>query len=194
MADPMTIVAVVGTVLSVGGQVMGAMQAQAQGEAQAKAQEYRAAAEKRQAGEEAAASQQRARETARRAAYVLSAERAGAAASGGGASDPSIVTNEGNILARGDYGVQSDLYVGKARGAGLETQAGLDLFQADQARDAGQAKMIGGLATALGSAARGGSSLYDKYGPMSPLDSNVSSDLYQSNLTSRYGSAYRAGI
>ena len=176
MADPMTIVAVVGTVLSVGGQVMGAMQANAQGEAQAKAMEYRAAAEKRQAGEEAAASQRKAQETARRAAYVLSAERAGAAAGGGGASDPSIVTNEGNIIARGEYGVASDLYVGKSRGAGLETQAGLDLFQAEQAREAGQSKMIGGFATALGSAATQGTSLYDRYGPNKK--SNYENNMY----------------
>ena len=156
--------AIVGTVLSVGGQIYSAIQAGAAGDREAKAMEARAASEKRAAGQEAAAAQQRAIETSRKAAYVASAERAGAAASGAGASDPSIVTNEGNIEARREFGVASDLFIGASRAAGLEDQANLDLYGAEQARSAGRSRMIGGFATALGSAVSGGASLYEKYG------------------------------
>ncbi len=186
--------AIVGTVLSVGGQIMSAVQGSEAADAQAKAMQAKADAERRAGIQEQAQAQQRQIAQNRRTAYALSAARAGAAASGAGAEDPSVVTNEGNIGAQGQYNADSALYVGNVRAAGLQTQAGLDDFQASQMKAAGQSKLIGGIAGAVGSAVSSGSSLYDKYGPMSPLDTNVSPDIYQANLTSRYGTAYKATI
>jgi len=193
MADPMTIVAVVGTVLSVGGQVMGAMQAQAQGEAQQKALNARAEAERRQAVQAGAEAQQKAIQDQRRAAYVLSNERAAAAASGAGASDPTIATNEGRIGAQGQYNFDTSLYAGNVRAANLETQASYDTWEGEQAKAAGDARMVTGLTGAAGSALSGGKSLYEKYGDSSkPIDASLSPSIYQDKLIDRYSLAYKA--
>lgn len=195
MADPLTWTAAIGTALSVAGSAYQGIQASAAGEAQQRAMQYRAEQERVAAGQIQAGAQRRAGEDRLKTEIVLSAARAEAAGSGAGASDPTVVTNEGSIAARGAYNFDSALYIGNSQAAGLETQAGLDLFQGEQAAQAGQSRMYGGFASSAGTALTGAASLYSKYGSKdTSIDSSVSPPAYQETLNKRYGSVYRAGI
>jgi len=160
MAEAM---AVAGLVVSVAGGIYQGIQASNQADAQAKAMNARAAQERTQAVQEQAQAQQRAIAEHRKMDLVMSAERAAAASSGAGASDPSVLTNEGRILAQGGYNFDSAIYGGNTRAAGLNTQASFDDYQADQTRAGGQSRMIGGIVSTLGSGLAQGSTLYSKY-------------------------------
>lgn len=157
-----------------------AVSAAQQGAAQKKAADYKAQQEQVQAGQEQAASQQRASEDARKTEYVLSAARANAGASGGGVDDPSVVTNEGNIMARGHQNVLADLYTGNERAAGLVSQSGADIFEGDQYAAAGQDRMIGGFGTAIGSG-------LSSYGAISNYGAQGGALAGGSTLQRRYG-------
>jgi hypothetical protein len=106
-----------------------------------------------------ASSRLQAREEERQADLVASRALAVAAASGGGVSDPTVV----NIIARtkgeGAYRANVALYEGAERARQLRIAAagGGDF-------NAGDSIMAGANAAALGRLARGGLSLYAKYG------------------------------
>lgn len=167
----MQAVAIGGAVVSALGTAYSAIQAQQAGIAEKRAADYRAQQERQAAIAAQATASQKAADQALRTEYTLSAARAAAAGSGAGATDPTVENVEGQLKARGDYNVASELYTGNERAAGLTTQAGLDVYQGSQAAAAGTSKMYGGLLSGLGQAMNTGSSLYEKYG--SPPDPNA---------------------
>jgi hypothetical protein len=119
------ILGLAGTALSAVGTVAGGVAAKNQAEAQAQAAE-------RQANEVQAASQREAIQRSREAKLLISRQTALAAASGGGAADPSILTNAGNIAARGKFNADSALYEGSAAAAGLQDTAAVSRWQGRQ--------------------------------------------------------------
>lgn len=169
--------AAAGSVLSAYGTILAGNAAARQGEAQQTAFNYQADELRQQAGQTRAASQRTADNSRLAGDYAISRARAVAGASGGGVTDPTVNTVVGNLAGRSEYNALSDLFTGEERARGLETQAGLDNFQGDQAYRAGQTKKklayIQAGATVLGS----GSDLYSKYGMGGPTPPSSMPDI-----------------
>jgi len=122
--------AVIGTIISAAGSVIG-------GIAQSNQLEYQAEVEEMRANEARAVSQREAENKNRETKYVQSRQRALAAASGGGAEDPTVTKLMQDVAAEGDYQARTALYEGETKGRFLEAQAKLDRMQARQAMFAG---------------------------------------------------------
>ncbi len=120
---------VVGTVLSYSAQQQAADAMDAQGKAQQQAANYKAQAMQIQAGQERAASQRQAINQRRTEQLAISRGTALAAASGGGATDPSIITTQGQIVREGELNALTDLYHGEQTGRDLESGADLTRFE-----------------------------------------------------------------
>lgn len=142
--------------------------ARVKAEQQRVAMQFEAEEAEKQAGQVLAISQQQAREEQRQGRYVASRALAVAAASGGGVSDPTIV----NLIAKGKgeatYRANVALYQGEAKARQLRLQALGGNLSGDWA-------IANGLRTeeqydyaAVGSALKGGASLYARYGMNGP--------------------------
>jgi hypothetical protein len=140
MADPLTILAVAGAVAGLGGTLMSAGAAQAQGEAEQQSRMLEARAMERKANEDTAASQREGIRRSREASLVASRQQALAAASGGSATDKTVLDLMSGTAEEGAYQSQSALYEGQSRAAGLRSQADISRFQGDQARRAGRSR------------------------------------------------------
>jgi hypothetical protein len=149
-----------------------------------------------QAGQEQASSQRQAIEERQKEALVLSSDRAVAAGGGTTGSDPSVVTVEGQVGAKGEYNALSALYTGNERAAGLNTQASLDRYSGTQALQAGNFSAdasnfrannmrVSSVGTIFGGVAQAGS-LYAKYGMPGP-SSLPTADSAGGGGTSNYG-------
>lgn len=125
------------TALLLGGAALGAGGAIAEGNSQAASLNAEAAASERRASEEKAAAQRQAIQRRREASVVLSRQQAVAAASGGTATDPTVLDLMGDTAAEGQYQVNTALYEGDTKAAGLLDQASIDRARARQARFAG---------------------------------------------------------
>lgn len=110
-----------------------------------------------------AVSQRQALEERRQADLAASRALAVAASSGGGASDPTIVDILSRTKGEGHYRARVALYEGQAKSRAMRMSAagGGDF-------DAGSSISAGYNAAALGRLARGGMSLYAKYGMNGP--------------------------
>lgn len=151
MAAIGTIATVIGAVAGLGGTLMSAQAARAQGQAEAQARELEARAMERRAKEDAAAAQREGIRRSREASLVASRQQALAAASGGSATDKTVLDLMAGTAEEGAYQAASALYEGQSRAAGLESQAAISRFQGQQARRAGRinagATMLSGLST-----------------------------------------------
>lgn len=104
----------------------------------------------RKAKEEFAASQREAAAKRREGALLNSRAQAVAAASGAGAGEdaPTIVKIMSDIAGESEYNAQAELYGGRARAAGLRTQA-------KSRRASGQASLLGSAFGGIGQIASG---------------------------------------
>ena len=148
MAEMMTFLPVVGTVLQVAGSVAGGINAKSAADSQAA--QLDAAANTAQASSQRAASEQR-----RQARLGVS--RALAVA-GGGAGDIGVQNLMADITGEGEYRALSALFEGNERATGMRDQANLKRWEGKQARTAGY---IDGISSALSGS---GSSMFKKYG------------------------------
>ena len=138
---------IIGTVLSVGGNISA-------GNAQDKAATFQASQLEQQAGQERAAAQRRAIEDRRQAQLAQSRLLA---LSGGSSTDATIVGLSADIAEEGEYRALSSLYEGEERARGDEMRAKALRYEGKQAKKASKIKAVSSLLS-------GGSSLFDKYG------------------------------
>ncbi|WP_442582541.1 hypothetical protein ACSBOB_11590 [Mesorhizobium sp. ASY16-5R] len=117
-----TALAIGGSLLSAVGSVAGGISAKQNADAQADAAE-------RQANEARAVSQREAVQRSKEAKLLISRQQALAAASGGGATDPSVLTNTGEIGKQGWLNSQTALYEGESQGRALEDSAAIGRWQ-----------------------------------------------------------------
>jgi hypothetical protein len=155
----------VSTIISAAGQAQAGKAAAAQGTAEQQALDYKAQVGAQQAGQVRAASTGQVENEAQNLALVQSTLRSKAAASGaGGMTDPTVANLSAGVAGRGQYNALSALFTGEEKARGLESQSALDIYQGDQAVQAGRIKQQAGNIGAVGALFGGGGSLYAKYG------------------------------
>lgn len=164
MADPFTMLAIGGTVLSAAGAVQQGLAANANSKAQQQMLNSRAAQADLKANDERALSQRRAGEDRRQAQLKSSRAMAVAAAGGGATFDPSIINLMGDLAAEGEYNAGIETFEGETRARDLEFGADLDRFEGEQARSAGKSAKRAGFIKAGSTILMNGSSLASKYG------------------------------
>lgn len=142
--------------------VLGAFGQIRQGQAAEQQAKHRALQLEQKAGQERAASQRKSIEARRRARIAESRALALAAASGGGASDPTISNLMAGIAGEGEMAAQTAVYEGEERARSAEYGATMARYEGKQAK---QASRIGAATTILGSAAKLGKGLMEKYAP-----------------------------
>lgn len=171
--DPLTMgaLSLVGTGLSV---VSGMQQASAQAsamEAQAKAEQDKAAVEQqwsnRRALEERASAQRTAGDYERQARLAQSRLGAVAGGSGSSGSDATVMNLWSGIKREGDYNAQTAVAAGEQKSAGLTYQSALDRWTADtNARiktASARSTLTGGILGALGTGFSGLSKMGERY-------------------------------
>lgn len=142
--------------------------ARIQGERQQMAAEFNAWQAEKAAGVTLAISQRQAIEERRQADLEASRSLAVAAASGGGVSDPTIVRLLARTQGEGVYRANVALYEGEARARQLRFDAMLGKASGFDALAEGAGKEQAYALYGLGNLARGGASLYAKYGMGGP--------------------------
>lgn len=153
-----------GTIISAQGQQQAGAAAAAAGVAQQQAADYSATVLQNQAVAKQAQGIQAANIQTINTGYVLSSARANAAAAGAASTSPSVVSQEGQIAARGEYNALSELYMGNEAAAGMNNQAALDIFTGQQEAIAGQEKQKAANLASVGTMISGIGSLAAKYG------------------------------
>lgn len=108
------------------------------------------------AGQQQAAGQRGAEAADRNTALLTSRAQAVTAASGGSATDPTVVNIVDRIAGEGAYRSQLALYQGNDAARSLQMRAVAERFQGAQAERAG-------FTNAVGTALKGGYTMYDKY-------------------------------
>lgn len=164
-------VSLVGTGISVSGQMQAADAARAAAASNKVAADYQAHNMEVKAGQDRATSQRNLIESRRRQSIVMSRERALSADSGAGASDPTIITNEGKIGTEGEINALNALYKGEESARGLEEGATLTRYQGVAGVSAGNARADAMETGAFGSAVSGiasAGSMYARYGNGGP--------------------------
>jgi hypothetical protein len=176
-----TILKIVGTAVSVIGQLK---QAQAQKNL-AKQQEMiadsQAKAQEQAAGQERASSQRAAYNAQKEGELAKSRAQAISAATGAGALDPSIVNITGGIDEETSYRAQTALFEGEERGKGLEHQAAITRATGSLNAATSRAKAQQSMFGAAGTLIEGASDLYSKY---SPGGSSISSPAQTTRMRS----------
>lgn len=124
------------TIVSLAGTAVSAIGMYAQGQAEGAAMDAQADARRRRAMEERAVASIRADRQSQASRRLMSIQRAGYAASGGG-MDGSAGVVMGETGRRGLHNARLEQWQGEQRGRGLEDQANIDEFSADQRRTAG---------------------------------------------------------
>lgn len=165
--DPVTMATVAAVATAAGTGVAAIGQSRAMN-AQAEADQQRAAIEgqwaQRRANDERAAAQRTAGDEARKANLAQSRLTALAGGSGSGASDPTVMDLWGDIEKEGQYNAGMATAAGEQRAGGIEYQAALDQWGADAnariKRSASRTTLIGGLLSAGGQLAGGMSGRY----------------------------------
>lgn len=137
--------------------VVGAVGAIKQGQDQQFEAQQQAAALRNQANADAAASDRQAIQQRRQSGYLQSRVQALAAASGAGATDPTVLSIQGQIAGEGEYHALTSLYEGSTSSENLRAQSQAAINAGQSAARAGVLK---GIATPL----VGATSLYTKYG------------------------------
>lgn len=171
-----------GTFLQAWGVLSGGRSARIAGERAKVAAEFQALQEEEQAGISIALAQRSAAEERRQAGMQASRALAVAAASGGGVSDPTIVRLIAATRGEGVYRANVDLYEGEARARELRLQAAATRVGGADAAAEGVRKQTGALFSAAGVAAKGGLSLYAKYGMKGPGTAPASGGSGDANL------------
>lgn len=128
----------VGAATSLAGSMQQANAAKEQAATQAAQLRYKADQETRKANEDQAASQRQAITNSKKADTLLSRQQALAASSGAGPSDPTVLNLMGDVAGQGEYNALSALYQGNAQAATLRDQAGIDVWNAGNAIQAGK--------------------------------------------------------
>jgi len=144
-------VAIASAVMSVVSKFKEGRQARADGE-------FMNAQAQQNAGQELAAGQRRAAEARRQARLANS--RLQALAQGGG-SDPTVVNLSADLAGEGELRALSSLYESSERARGLE-------LQGESARLSGRNRQDAAQISAVGSALRSGSSMYNSFGNGGP--------------------------
>lgn len=139
------------------GPVLGAVGSVNQGQAASQSGKYEARQLRRQASGVEGAATRSAMEQERRARILQSKLIARAAASGGSATDPTVLTLEGDIAQEGRYRALVDLYEGYSEGAQLRSGANIAEYEGKQKKTAG---FIGAGSSLLS----GAGSLFSNYG------------------------------
>lgn len=133
----------------------------------------------RQAGIALALAQREAMEERRLGDIAASRALAVAAASGGGVQDPTIVRLLASTKGEAAYRASVALYEGEERGRQLRHEATFERIGGAEALAEGKARSRAYTLQGLGTAARGGVSLYAKYGGGGPSgDAALISDSY----------------
>ncbi len=148
-----------GTILQVSNTIQAGKAAQQAANARAQALEHQAKQAEQAAGQERAASQRASSEQRRQARLVESRALAVAAGSGAGAGDPTVENILGEIGAEGEFRALSELFIGEERARGLETQAGVNVFEAAEQRTAGAVALSASRGKAFGQLLVGGAKL-----------------------------------
>lgn len=167
----LAVVAIGATVLSTYAQVQSeeaaGKAAASQGQAQLVAAEEQQQADTQAAGQAQAASQRQADAQRLNTAALLSNAQAAAAGGGTTGTDPSVVTTEGQIGARGDYNALTDLYNGNEQAQSLQYQGTQALQGGQYAAAAGNYRnsmaSVSEFGTILGGVGQS-ASLYYKFG------------------------------
>ena len=154
----------VGTLLAFQGQRQAAQAAEAGGIATRQAFEFEAQQAEVRAGQERAAAQRRMLDEKRKTALVQSRLTARAAASGAGAADPTVATLAQDIAGEGELRALTALYEGEERARSLESGAAVRRYEGEVAVRAGRARKRSGEFGAYGTLLAGFGSLADKYG------------------------------
>lgn len=173
MADPVTMLAIGSAVATGAGTIYSSKVTADSMEAQAEADQKRAAMNaqwaERRAVEERAAAQSAAGNELRTARIAQSRLGAVAGASGGGASDPTVMKLWEGIQAEGDQNAARVQAAGDQKATGMGYQAALDRWSADGnaaiKRTGARGTLIGGMLTGLGQMGTGMSARYGSRRP-----------------------------
>jgi predicted methyltransferase len=174
-----------GTLLSAYGQKQSGSDAAATGLQQQQLANYQAAQLRVNAGEAIASSQRSAQDIQRQTDYVASRALAVAAASGGGASDPTVVDLIARAAGEGAYRRSVALYQGEDKARALNAQASATEYGGQLAAEAGGKTQAASDIGAASTLAKGGASLFSKYGagtqpgftPQSPTDAMTADNM-----------------
>lgn len=142
--------------------------ARMQGERQRQVAEFNALQAERQAGNVIAISQREAQEKLRLSRLMASRSLAVAAASGGGVTDPTVVHLLSLTRGEGAYQANVALYEGEAKARQLRLDAAASRVYGADAYQAGVSAERGARFAGLGALAKGGASLFAKYGMNGP--------------------------
>lgn len=163
LATIATIASVAGTAVSAVGTIAAGNAKAAQAEAEAKAQEFRAAQLDMAAKEERASAQRDAFEVERRKNLALSKLTANAASSGFSATDPTSLAIADEISRYGTYQEQMVQYGGEAKARDARLAAAASRYSAEAARQAGRSAKTVGYLSAGGTILSGVGGMASKY-------------------------------
>ena len=158
-------IAAAGTVMAVAGQMEAAKAAKTAATNQRIAKEFEAQQAEVNAGQVKASGQRAAAEQRRRAELVASRAVALAGASGGSVSDPTIVNILSDLSGEGAYRAGVAMYQAEDKARMLNMGADAARREGSVIESGGRARANAYQLSALGSAASGASSMYDKYWP-----------------------------
>lgn len=164
MADPLTIAAIGGTILSGAGAISSANAAESRAEQQAQIMEAEAKQRERMAGQERASMSREIVEKQRNKERVMSRAQTVNAASGTGSLDQSFIEIVSDLEREGEYRKDVARYEGESRARDLEFGADINKYEASSQRAQGKAAKRAGYLKAAGSVLEGGASMYKKYG------------------------------
>jgi hypothetical protein len=130
--------------------------------------EFDAFEAERRGGAAIAISERQALEEERQGRLLASRALAVAAASGAGVSDPTMVRVIANAHGEAAYRASVALYEGEAKDRQLRTEAAMGRLSGWEAQAEGAARQEGAVLGMLGTAAKAGATLYDRYGRGGP--------------------------
>lgn len=154
----------IGTVISVSGQMAQAKAAEATGRALQVSEQYKAAQLDQAAGQETSAAQRKRDDETHRAQLLASRALAVAGKGGGGVSDPTVMNLIADLEGEGAYRGMVAIYDGEERARQLRQGADTSRYQGEIYAAGGKDRASALRAGAIGSAALGAGSLYEKYG------------------------------
>lgn len=168
MVSPGAAGSIVGTLFQTFGSIQQGRAAAATGRQSMETAEFNAREALRQGNRVVAISQRRATEERRQGKLAASRALAVAAASGAGVSDPTIIDLIARTEGEGIYRANVALYEGEAESRRLRFEAAMGRLAGARAFGIGLTRQTSYQLAAIGTAFRGGASLYSKYAGSGP--------------------------
>lgn len=175
----------IGTLLQAWGYQQSGRAARAAAEQRKVGAQFQAEQYEQQAQVTIALSQRAAEEEERQGRFQASRSLAVAAASGGGVTDPTVVNLIANTKGEAHYRAAVDLYQGESKARSLRLAALSNNLTSDWDQEGGARTEEQYDIASLGTIAKGGASLYAKYGMNGGGDTGSGSPITGSNFSNR---------